>query len=45
MKRTSLWETRERVVIVRRMVVIRMKRMDVVGDELALKNATRVKGR
>lgn len=45
MKRTSLWEIRERVVRVRRMVEVRMKVMDDVGAEVEWKIATRVKGR
>lgn len=45
MKRTSLWEIRERVVRVRRMVEVRMKVMDDVGAEVEWKRANRVKGR
>lgn len=45
MKRTSLWEIRERVAIVMRTVVARMKGMEVVEDEVEWKRATRVKGR
>ena len=45
MKRTSLWEIRERVVRVRRMVVVSIKVMDDVGAEVEWKIAIRVKGR
>ncbi len=45
MKRTSLWDIRERVVRVRRMVDVSIKVMDDVGAEVEWKIATRVKGR
>ena len=45
MKRTSLWEIRERVVMVIRTVVVRMEGIEVVEDEVEWARATRVKGR
>jgi hypothetical protein len=45
MKRTSLWEIRERVVRVVRTVLVRTKDMEEVGVEVEWKRAMRVKGR
>lgn len=45
MKRTSLWEIRERDASVTRTVVVRRKRMLPVGSEAEVQSPTKVKGR